>query len=38
MNQARMIASWYITNISHFDEYPIDAKEFGSVSVMINHE
>ena len=38
MNQARMIASWYITNISHFDEYPIDIKEFGNVSFMINHE
>jgi hypothetical protein len=38
VNQARMIASWYVTNISHFDEYPIDIKEFGSVSMMINHE
>ncbi len=38
INQARMISSWYITNISHFDEYPIDIKEFGSISLTINHE
>lgn len=38
MNEARMAASWYVTNISHFDLYPIDITEFGSVSFMINHE
>jgi len=38
MNHARMIASWYITNMSHFDNYPIDIKEFGSPRFTINHE
>lgn len=38
MNHARMIASWYINNISHFDHYPINIKEFGNCSFMVNHE
>lgn len=37
-NHARMVASWYVTNISHFDEYPIDIHEFGSPRFTINHE
>jgi len=38
MNRARMIASWYITNSSHFEEYPLEISEFGAPTFMINHE
>lgn len=38
MNHARMVASWYVTNIAHFDDYPINIKEFGSPCFVINHE
>lgn len=37
-NAARMIANRYITNISHFDLYPINIVEFGSPRFIINHE
>lgn len=38
MNHARMVASWYVSNVSHFDNYPIDIKEFGAPLLTINHE
>lgn len=37
-NHARMVASWYVTNISHFDNYPIDINEFWAPRFIINHE
>jgi hypothetical protein len=37
-NRARMIASRYITNMSHFEEYPLDVREFGTCLYQISHE
>lgn len=38
LNRARMVASRYITNSSHFEEYPLNINEFGVPSFVINHE